>query len=190
MWTARAKPPNGRAIRPLPAAAPVRARPHHLGINGVNYAKTINDNMLVVVMIETPDRRGERLRHCVRTGYRRGDHRQQRSQRLLRVPQDDDRYQAMIKKVHDDVQARGQDLRPGQCHLLQRPSAEQRFVLLPERAVEGRLEASQHHQQHCSAAGRGVDRGQGQEKVASRRPIGKRNRLPHHSSRLRLSNRC
>lgn len=73
------------------------------GINGIDYHSTINDNMLVVVMIETPT--------GVANAYD-----------IARVPgidvvitgnndlsqfsgfaQTDDRYQAMVKKVHDDT---------------------------------------------------------------------------------------
>jgi len=73
------------------------------GVNGVNYRQTVNDNMLVVVMIETPT--------GVANAYD-----------IARVPgidvviignndlssftgwqQNDERYQAMITKVHDDV---------------------------------------------------------------------------------------
>ena len=73
------------------------------GVNGINYAKTFNDNMLVVVMIESPT--------GVANAYD-----------IARVPgidvvilgnndlsvfsgfaQDDDRYQALVKKVHDDT---------------------------------------------------------------------------------------
>ena len=73
------------------------------GVNGVNYRQTINDNMLVVVMIETPT--------GVANAYD-----------IARVPgidvviignndlssfsgyqQNDERYQAMVTKVRDDV---------------------------------------------------------------------------------------
>ncbi len=73
------------------------------GVNGVNYRQTFNDNMLVVVMIESP------------TGVAN-------AHEIARVPgvdvviignndlssfsgyaQTDDRYQAMIKHVHDET---------------------------------------------------------------------------------------
>ena len=73
------------------------------GVNGIDYHSTINDNMLVVVMVETPT--------GVANAYD-----------IARVPgidvvitgnndlsqfsgfaQTDDRYQAMVKKVHDDT---------------------------------------------------------------------------------------
>jgi 4-hydroxy-2-oxoheptanedioate aldolase len=73
------------------------------GVNGINYRETFNDNMLVVVMIESPT--------GVANAYD-----------IARVPgidvviignndlssfsgfsQDDPRYQAMVKKVHDDT---------------------------------------------------------------------------------------
>jgi 2-keto-3-deoxy-L-rhamnonate aldolase RhmA len=73
------------------------------GINGINYRQTFNDNMLVVVMIESP------------TGVAN-------AHEIARVPgidvviignndlssfsgyaQTDDRYQAMIKHVHDET---------------------------------------------------------------------------------------
>jgi 4-hydroxy-2-oxoheptanedioate aldolase len=73
------------------------------GVNGINYAKTFNDNMLVVVMIESPT--------GVANAYD-----------IARVPgidvviignndlsvfsgfaQDDGRYQALVTKVHDDT---------------------------------------------------------------------------------------
>ena len=54
MWTARAKPPNGRAIRQSHGAARAPARRPASGAFGINYRQTINDNMLVSIMIETP----------------------------------------------------------------------------------------------------------------------------------------
>jgi 2-keto-3-deoxy-L-rhamnonate aldolase RhmA len=73
------------------------------GVNGINYRETFNDNMLVVVMIESP------------TGVAN-------AHEIARVPgvdvviignndlssfsgyaQTDDRYQAMIKRVHDET---------------------------------------------------------------------------------------
>ena len=56
------------------------------GINGINYRQTINDNMLVVVMIETPTGVANAYRHRVGAGRGRGDHRQQRSELVLRIP--------------------------------------------------------------------------------------------------------
>jgi len=77
------------------------------GVNGVNYAKTFNDNMLVVVMIESP------------TGVANASE-------IARVDgvdvvlignndlsvfsgfaQDDDRYQALVKTIHDETRKAG-----------------------------------------------------------------------------------
>jgi 4-hydroxy-2-oxoheptanedioate aldolase len=73
------------------------------GINGINYADTFNDNMLVVVMIETPTGVANAYDIASVAGVDvviigNND---------LRVfsgfQQNDDRYQAMVKKVHDDT---------------------------------------------------------------------------------------
>jgi len=73
------------------------------GVNGVNYAETFNDNMLVVVMIETPTGVANAYDIASVPGIDvviigNND---------LRVfsgfAQNDDRYQAMVKKVHDDT---------------------------------------------------------------------------------------
>lgn len=73
------------------------------GINGINYAETFNDNMLVVVMIETPTGVANAFDIASVPGIDvviigNND---------LRVfsgfQQNDDRYQALVKKVHDDT---------------------------------------------------------------------------------------
>ena len=56
------------------------------GINGINYRQTINDNMLVVIMIETPT--------GVANAYLSS---------FSGFPQTDDRYHQLVQKVHDDT---------------------------------------------------------------------------------------
>jgi len=73
------------------------------GVNGIDYHSTINDNMLVVVMIETPTgvanaydiARVPRI-DVVITGNND-------LSQFSGFAQTDDRYQAMVKKVHDDT---------------------------------------------------------------------------------------
>ena len=67
------------------------------GIRGNNYSKTVNDNMLVVVMIETPM--------------------DVRSERVFRLPQTDDRYWGLVQKVHDDVVRAGKIARPSSVRI-------------------------------------------------------------------------
>ena len=54
MWTGRAKPRSGLGILRWGDGARGRDGSGHLAINGFGYYQTINDNMLVVIMIETP----------------------------------------------------------------------------------------------------------------------------------------
>ena len=90
-------PPEGRRSAGSGQAASI------WGINGVNYRQTINDNTLVVVMIESP------------TGVA-NVHEIARTQGIDVViignndlssfsgfPQNDDRYQAMITRIHDET---------------------------------------------------------------------------------------
>jgi 2-keto-3-deoxy-L-rhamnonate aldolase RhmA len=73
------------------------------GINGINYRQTVNDNMLVVIMIETPtgvanafDIASVKGVDVVITGN--GD-----LSSFSGYPQTDDRYHALVKQVHDET---------------------------------------------------------------------------------------
>jgi len=73
------------------------------GVNGVNYAKTFNDNMLVVVMIETPTGVANAFDIASVPGIDVVIIGNNDLSVFSGFAQDDDRYQALVKKVHDDV---------------------------------------------------------------------------------------
>jgi 2-keto-3-deoxy-L-rhamnonate aldolase RhmA len=73
------------------------------GVNGINYAKTFNDNMLVVVMIETPTGVANAYDIASVAGVDVVIIGNNDLSVFSGFAQDDDRYQAMIKKVHDDT---------------------------------------------------------------------------------------
>ena len=73
------------------------------GANGVNYAKTFNDNMLVVVMIETPTGVANAYDIASVPGIDVVIIGNNDLSVFSGFAQDDDRYQAMIRKVHDDT---------------------------------------------------------------------------------------
>jgi 2-keto-3-deoxy-L-rhamnonate aldolase RhmA len=73
------------------------------GINGIDYAKTINDNMLVVVMIETPTGVANAYDIASVPGIDVVIIGNNDLSVFSGFAQTDDRYQMMIKKVHDDT---------------------------------------------------------------------------------------
>jgi len=73
------------------------------GINGINYAKTFNDNMLVVIMIETPTGVANAFDIASVDGVDVVIIGNNDLSVFSGFAQDDDRYQAMITKVHDDT---------------------------------------------------------------------------------------
>jgi 2-keto-3-deoxy-L-rhamnonate aldolase RhmA len=73
------------------------------GIWGNNYSKTINDNMLVVLMIETPTGVANAFDIASVPGIDVVIIGNNDLSVFSGFPQSDDRYQAMVKKVHDDV---------------------------------------------------------------------------------------
>ncbi len=77
------------------------------GANGVNYAKTINDNMLVVVMIETPTGVANAYDIASVPGVDVVIIGNNDLSVFSGFPQDDDRYQAMVRKIHDDTKRAG-----------------------------------------------------------------------------------
>ena len=104
MWTARAKPPSGRAIRRWRGAARAAARRRGIwGINGINYRQTINDNMLVVIMIETPTGVANAYDIASVPGVDVVIIGNNDLSSFSGFPQNDDRYQAMVTKIHDDT---------------------------------------------------------------------------------------
>ena len=55
MWTARGKAAKWSRYPPVARRSSGQGQAASIwGINGINYRQTINDNMLVVIMIETP----------------------------------------------------------------------------------------------------------------------------------------
>lgn len=77
------------------------------GINGIDYAKTFNDNMLVVVMIESPT--GVANVHDIASvdGVDVVIIGNNDLSVFGGLPQDDDRYQAMVTKIHDETRKAG-----------------------------------------------------------------------------------
>jgi 2-keto-3-deoxy-L-rhamnonate aldolase RhmA len=73
------------------------------GINGINYAKTINDNMLVTVMIETPTGVANAYDIASVPGVDVVITGNNDLSVFSGFPQDDDRYHLLVKKVHDDT---------------------------------------------------------------------------------------
>src|SRR5713101_5161754 len=73
------------------------------GANGVNYAKTFNDNMLVVVMIETPTGVANAYDIASVAGVDVVIIGNNDLSVFSGFPQDDDRYQVLMKKIHDDT---------------------------------------------------------------------------------------
>jgi 2-keto-3-deoxy-L-rhamnonate aldolase RhmA len=73
------------------------------GIWGNNYSKTVNDNMLVVVMIESPTGVANAFDIASVRGVDVVIIGNNDLSVFSGLPQSDDRYQAMVKKVHDDV---------------------------------------------------------------------------------------
>jgi 2-keto-3-deoxy-L-rhamnonate aldolase RhmA len=73
------------------------------GINGINYRETINDNMLVVVMIETPTGVANAYDIASVPGIDVVIIGNNDLSSFSGFPQNDDRYQAMVTKIHDDT---------------------------------------------------------------------------------------
>ena len=73
------------------------------GINGVNYRQTFNDNMLVVVMIESPIGVANAYDIARVEGIDVVIIGNNDMSSFSGFPQNDDRYQALITKVHDDT---------------------------------------------------------------------------------------
>jgi len=73
------------------------------GINGIDYAKTFNDNMLVVVMIETPTGVANAYDIASVPGVDVVIIGNNDLNRFSGYAQTDDRYQQMVTKIHDDT---------------------------------------------------------------------------------------
>jgi len=73
------------------------------GINGINYRQTFNDNMLVVIMIETPTGVANAYDIANVPGVDVVIIGNNDLSSFSGFPQDDDRYQAMVTKIHDDT---------------------------------------------------------------------------------------
>jgi 4-hydroxy-2-oxoheptanedioate aldolase len=73
------------------------------GINGINYRQTINDNMLVVIMIETPTGVANAYDIASVPGVDVVIIGNNDLSQFSGFPQTDDRYQAMVTKIHDDT---------------------------------------------------------------------------------------
>jgi 4-hydroxy-2-oxoheptanedioate aldolase len=73
------------------------------GINGIDYFKTFNDNMLVVVMIETPTGVANAYDIASVPGVDVVIIGNNDLNRFSGYAQTDDRYQQMVTKIHDDT---------------------------------------------------------------------------------------
>jgi 4-hydroxy-2-oxoheptanedioate aldolase len=73
------------------------------GINGVNYRQTINDNMLVVIMIETPTGVANAYDIASVPGVDVVITGNNDLSSFSGFPQKDDRYQMLMTKIHDDT---------------------------------------------------------------------------------------
>jgi 4-hydroxy-2-oxoheptanedioate aldolase len=73
------------------------------GVNGVNYRQTINDNMLVVIMIETPTGVANAYDIASVAGVDVVIIGNNDLSSFSGFPQSDDRYQLLMNKVHDDT---------------------------------------------------------------------------------------
>jgi len=73
------------------------------GINGVNYRQTINDNMLVVIMIETPTGAANAYDIASVPGVDVVIIGNNDLSSFSGFPQSDDRYQVLMNKIHDDT---------------------------------------------------------------------------------------
>jgi 4-hydroxy-2-oxoheptanedioate aldolase len=73
------------------------------GINGINYRQTINDNMLVVVMIETPTGVANAFDIASVPGIDVVIIGNNDLSSFSGFPQTDERYHQLVQKVHDDV---------------------------------------------------------------------------------------
>jgi 4-hydroxy-2-oxoheptanedioate aldolase len=73
------------------------------GINGINYHQTINDNMLVVIMIETPTGVANAFDIASVPGVDVVITGNNDLSQFSGFPQTDDRYHELVKKVHDDT---------------------------------------------------------------------------------------
>jgi 4-hydroxy-2-oxoheptanedioate aldolase len=94
-------PPAGRRSAGSGQAARIWGR------NGVNYRETVNDNMLVVVMIESPTGVANVHEIAAVKGIDVviiGNH---DLSSFSGYEQNDDRYQAMVKRVHDETRKAG-----------------------------------------------------------------------------------
>jgi 2-keto-3-deoxy-L-rhamnonate aldolase RhmA len=73
------------------------------GINGINYRETFNDNMLVVIMIETPTGVANAYDIAMVPGVDVVIIGNNDLSSFSGFAQTDDRYQALVTKVHDDT---------------------------------------------------------------------------------------
>jgi len=73
------------------------------GVNGINYRQTFNDNMLVVVMLETPTAVANAYDIAMVPGIDVVIIGNNDLSSFSGFPQDDDRYQTMVTKIHDDT---------------------------------------------------------------------------------------
>ena len=121
MWTGRGKRPSGSRYPPVARRSSGQGQARSIwGINGIDYRHTINDNMLVVIMIETPTGVANAYDIASVPGVDVVIVGNNDLSQFSGYAQTDARYQEMITKIHDDDAEGGQDLRPGQRRSMRR----------------------------------------------------------------------
>ena len=104
------------------------------GKNAADYAKTFNDNMLVVVMIETPTGVANAYDIASVPGIDVVIIGNNDLSVFSGFAQDDDRYQAMIRKVHDDTLRAGKIFGQANATYAKGHPLSEHCEVLPERA--------------------------------------------------------
>ncbi len=111
------------------------------GINGINYHQTINDNMLVVVMIETPTGVANAYDIASVPGIDVVIIGNNDLSYFSGFAQTDERYHQLVQKVHDDTLRAGKIFGQANAMYAYR-SIQQGCLFLPERSVKRWLAAS------------------------------------------------
>ena len=104
-----------------------------------NYRQTINDNILVVIMIETPTGVANAFDIASVPGVDVVIIGNNDLSSFSGYKQGSPEYEALMKKVHDDVLRAGKVFGQGNAMYLERASPERRRKILPERQIERRL---------------------------------------------------
>ena len=116
------------------------------GINGINYRQTINDNMLVVVMIETPTGVANAYDIASVPGIDVVIIGNNDLSSFSGFSQTDDRYHQLVQKVHDDTLRAGKIF--GQANAMYATGpVQQGWQIFPERPIQRRMDAAGERKQ-------------------------------------------